>query len=198
VKVAAAEKRIVRLRFGGNRSRYLAALRAAGATLGVARAALADELRRQALVATMRGGVPASEVEAFYLSYPDLPVRLVRAEPAPWWLGNKPQGLALWGVVPQAVFSLVVGKEATVLGLDGSYRVTALGEVETLGAVPLAQARRAIVAALSVYARRAAFERWTLARQRGLLPTTICQRDVMPQPSTIRVTDFMPFLSLDV
>jgi hypothetical protein len=198
VKVAAAEKRIVRLRFGGNRSRYLAALRAAGATLGVARAALADEIRRQALVATMRGGVPASEVEAFYLSYPDLPVRLVRAEPAPWWLGNKPQGLALWGVVPQAVFSLVVGKEATVLGLDGSYRVTALGEVETLGAVPLAQARRAIVAALSVYARRAAFERWTLARQRGLLPTTICQRDVMPQPSTIRVTDFMPFLSLDV
>jgi hypothetical protein len=63
--------------------------------------------------------------------------------------------------------------------------------------VPLAQARHAIVAALSVFARRAGFERWTLARQRGLLPKSVCRQDVMPQPSTIRVTDFMPFLSLD-
>ena len=54
------------------------------------------------------------------------------------------------------------------------------------------------MAALSLYAKREAFERWTLARQRGLLPQTICQRDVVPQPSTIRVTDFVPFLSLDV
>jgi hypothetical protein len=151
------------------------------------------------IVERMRGRVPASEVEAFYLSYPDLPVRLVRAEPAPWWLGNKPQGLALSGVVPQAVFSLAEGRRSTVLGLDGSaYTVTALGEVEELGAVPLGQARNAIVAALSIYAKREAFERWTLARQRGLLPQTICERDVVPQPSTIRVTDFMPFLSLDV
>lgn len=198
VKVAAAEKRIVRLRFGGSRSHYLAALRAAGASVNVARAALADELRRQAIVETMRGRVPGSEVEVFYLSYPDLPVRLVRAEPAPWWLGDRPQGLALSGVVPPAVFSLAEGRKSTVLGLDGTYTVTALGEVEPLGAVPLEQARHAIVAALSIYAKREAFERWTLARQRGLLPTTICQRDVMPQASTIRVTDFMPFLSLDV
>jgi len=196
-KVAAAEKRVIRLRFGGSRSKYLGALKAAGASIQVARAALADELRRQALVPRMRGHVPAAEVEAFYLSYPELLVRLVRAEPAPWWLGNKPQGLALSGVVPQGVFSLPEGKQSVVLGLDGSYKVTALGAVETLGAVPLVQARRAIIAALSTYAKRAAFERWTLARQRGLLPQTICQRDVMPQPSTIRVTDFVPFLSLD-
>jgi hypothetical protein len=197
VKVAAAETRIVRLRFGGSRAKYLAALKAAGASLGVARAALADELRRQALVPTLRGRVPASEVAAFYNSHPELLVRLVRAEPAPWWLGNRPQGIALSGVVPQAVFSLAEGKTSVVLGLDGSYKVTALGEVETLGAVPLDRARHAIVAALSTYAKRADFERWTLARQRGLLPKTICQLDVMPQPSTIRVTDFLPFLSLD-
>jgi hypothetical protein len=197
-KVAAAEKRIVRLRFGGNRSRYLAALRSAGASIRVARAALADELRRQAVVETMRGRVPGSEVEAFYLSYPDLPVRLVRAQPAPWWLGNRPQGLALSGIVPQAIFSLAEGKASTVLGLDGTYTVTALGEIQELGAVPFDQARHAIVAALSIYAKREAFEGWTLARQRGLLPQTLCRGDVMPQPSTIRVTDFMPFLSLDV
>jgi hypothetical protein len=196
-KVAAAEKRIIRLRFGGNRSRYLAALRSSGASVKVARAALADELRRQGIVETMRGRVPGSEVEAFYLSYPDLPVRLVRAQPAPWWLGNRPQGLALSGIVPQAVFSLAEGRASTVLGLDGTYTVTALGEVQELGAVPFDQARNAIVAALSIYAKREAFEGWTLARQRGLLPQTMCQLDVMPQPSTIRVTDFMPFLSLD-
>jgi hypothetical protein len=197
VKVAAAEKRIIRLRFGGNRSKYLGALKAAGASLNVARAALADELRRQALVPTLRGYVPAADVQAFYSSYPDLLVRLVRAEPAPWWLGNKSQGLALAGVVPQAVFALPELKESLVVGLDGSYKVTALGEVETLGAIPFERARPAIATALSTYAKRADFERWTLARQRGLLPKTICQRDVMPQPSTIRVTDFLTFLSLD-
>ena len=197
VKVAAAERRIVRLRFGGSRGKYLAALRGAGASVSVARAALADELRRQALVPKMRGRASPSEVQAFYLSYPDLLVRLVHAEPAPWWLGYKTQGLALSGVVPQAVFSLPERRAGFVLGLDGSYRVTALDEVQTLGAVPFSLARPAIAAALTTYAKRAAFERWTLARQRGLLPKTLCRSDVMPQPGTIRVTDFMPFLSLD-
>jgi hypothetical protein len=196
-QVAAAERRVVKLRFRGNRARYLAAVRGAGATLSVARAALADELRRRELTATMKGRVPRAEIEVFYLSYPELAVRLVKADPAPSWLGNKAQGLALSGIAPAAVFSVPEGRESVVNGFDGRYRVTALGEVETLGAVPLERATHAIAAALSTFARRAAFETWTLARQRGLLPVTTCQRDVMPQPSTIRVTDFMPFLALD-
>ncbi|MBD0339155.1 MAG: hypothetical protein ICV67_07715 [Thermoleophilia bacterium] len=196
-QVATAERRIVRLRFGGSRGRYLAALREAGANLAVARAALADELRRRQVASTMSGRVPESEIRTFYSSYPDLEVRPVAADPAPWWLGDRPRGLALVGVAPQSVFTMPEGKEAVVLGLDGSYTVTALGETATLGAVPLAQARHAIAAALRIFARRAEFERWTLARQRGLLPLTICRQDVMPQPSTIRVTDFLPFLALD-
>jgi hypothetical protein len=197
VQVAAAERRIIRLRFGGSRSRYLAALHAAGATITLARAALADELRRQQIAANMSGRVPESEITTFYASYPDLVVRPVKADPAPWWLGDRPRGLALVGVAPERVFSVPEGKESVVLALDGSYTVTAVGESATLGAVPLAQARHAIVAALTVFARRAEFERWTLARQRGLLPLTTCRQDVMPQASTIRVTDFLPFLSLD-
>ena len=101
------------------------------------------------------------------------------------------------GLAPESVFTVPEGKESVVLGIDGSYTITALGETATLGAVPLAQARHAIVAALSVFARRAEFEQWTLARQRGALPKTTCRQDVMPQPSTIRVTDFLPFLALD-
>jgi hypothetical protein len=197
VQVANAERQLIRLRFGGSRTRYLSALRAAGATTAVARAALEDELRRDKLAATMSGRVPASEVESFYTSYPDLAVRLVHADPAPWWLGNRASGLALAGIAPQAVFSVVQGKESVVHGLGGSFTVTALGEVETLGAVPLQTATRAIAAVLSIYAKRARFEDWALARQRGLLSATVCSRDVMPQPSTIRVTDFLPFLSLD-
>jgi hypothetical protein len=197
VQVAAAERRIVRLRFGGSRARYVAALREAGANLAVARDALADELRQRLQAATMSGRVPESEIRTFYSSYPDLVVRPVKADPAPWWLGDRARGLALVGVAPESVFSVPEGKEAVVIALDGSYTVTALGESATLGAVPLAQARHAIVAALTVFARRAEFERWTLARQRGLLPLTTCRQDVMPQPSTIRVTDFLPFLSLD-
>jgi hypothetical protein len=197
VQVAAAERRIVRFRFGGSRAKYVAALREAGANLAVARAALADELRRRERAATMSGRVPESEVRTFYSSYPDLVVRPVKADPAPWWLGDRVRGLALVGVAPERVFSVPEGREAVVVALDGSYTVTALGESATLGAVPLAQARPAIVAALSVFARRAGFERWTLARQRGMLPLTSCRQDVMPQPSTIRVTDFLPFLSLD-
>ena len=197
VQVVAAERRIVRLRFGGSRTKYLAALREAGANLAVARAALADELRRRQRAATMSGRVPESEIQTFYRSYPDLVVRPVKADPAPWWLGDRARGLALVGVAPERVFSVPEGRESVVLALDGRYTVTALGESATLGAVPLAQARHAIVAALTVFARRAEFERWTLARQRGLLPLTICRQDVMPQPSTIRVTDFLPFLSLD-
>ena len=197
VQVAAAERRLVRLRFGGKRASYLVALREAGATPALARAALADELRRRQVAATMSGHVPESEIRTFYNSYPDLVVRPVRADPAPWWLGDRARGLALVGVAPESVFSVPEGKKSVVLALDGSYTVTALGESATLGAVPLAQARHAIVAALSVFARRAAFERWTLARQRGMLPVSTCRQDVLPQPSTIRVTDFLPFLSLD-
>ncbi|MEX2210790.1 MAG: hypothetical protein WD689_03395 [Gaiellaceae bacterium] len=195
-RVLAAERRIVGLRFGGSRFAYLAALAEADASLNVARAALADELRRRDMAATMSGAVPAAEIEAFYASYPELLVRLVRAKPSPWWLGNRARGLALTGVAPESVFAAPEGTKSVVLGLDGSYSVTPLGEAAELGSVPLAQAREPIRVALSNYARLERFERWTLARQRGLLPLTTCRQDLMPQPATIRVSDFLPFLAL--
>jgi hypothetical protein len=46
-RALALERTIIAVRFGGSRSRYLAALRARGAALAVARAIIADQLRRQ-------------------------------------------------------------------------------------------------------------------------------------------------------
>jgi hypothetical protein len=55
-QVLAAEQRAVQLRFGGDRSAYLRALTARHATLGIAREIIRDELRRQALAASLAAG----------------------------------------------------------------------------------------------------------------------------------------------
>ena len=196
-RVAAAERAIIAGRFGGSRAAYLAALRRAGATAAVARAGLADELRRLAVESRLRAPAPpAAEVTAFYQAYPELLTRSLRSKPAPWWLGGRPRGVALQPLAPTAVFSLPTGRKASVADIDGSYAVTALGATQPLGSLTLAQARPAISAALSVFARRAAFETWSSGRQEYLLRTAVCARDDLPVLGTIRVSSYLPFLSL--
>ncbi|MDQ4030684.1 MAG: hypothetical protein M3168_06540 [Actinomycetota bacterium] len=197
-RVLAAERAVISLRFGGSRSAYLAALVQAGANVAIARGVLADELRRFDLSRTMRARKPsAREISTFYYSYADLPTRLVEAKPGPWWLGGKTRGLAIGGVAPEHVLRLAEGRVRTVRLLEGSVKVKPLGETQPLGSVPLEQARGAISAALRAFARRAAFESWTLLRQESLLRTAICTRDELPTPGTIRLSSYLPFLSLD-
>ena len=74
--------------------------------------------------------------------------------------------------------------------------MTASGEAQPLGSVPLAQARPAIADALRAFARRAAFEAWSTARQENLMKTIVCTRDELPSPGAVRLTSFLPFLSL--
>ena len=93
-------------------------------------------------------------------------------------------GLAWWGLI-----SLMLDWH---LGMIESEE----GEPQPLGSIPLAQARPAISAALAVFERRAAFERWTVGRQEYALRLAICTRDEMPTPGTIRLTGYLPFLSL--
>jgi hypothetical protein len=196
-RVLAAERAVVATRFGGNVAAYRSALASSKATLAVARAAIADELRRLALERRMPARRPASaEVSTFYFSYPDLLTRAVTAAPAAWWLGNERRGLAISSVAPDEVFSLPAGRMSTVRALDGTYRVTALGEAQPLGSVPLDQARPAIASALHAFARRAAFESWTINRQTQLMKTIVCTRDELPSPGAVRVTSFLPFLAL--
>jgi hypothetical protein len=197
-RVLAAERAVITLHFGGSRGAYLSALARAGASIAIARAVLADELRRADLARTMRARTPrASEVSTFYFSYADLPTRFVEAKPAPWWLGGKTRGLAIGGIAPESILALAEGRARTLRLPDGAVKVRPLGETQPLGSVPLEQARGAIAAALRAFARRAAFESWTVARQESLLKTAICTRDELPTPGTIRLSSYLPFLSLD-
>lgn len=197
-RVRAAERAVIGLRFGGSRAAYVAALAKANATVAIARGVLTEELRRLQLARGMKARLPASrEVEAFYTSYPDLLVRPIEAKPAAWWLGNRPRGLAMVGLAPEQVFALPPDQKRKIQALDGRYEVIARGETQPLGSVPLDQARPTISAALRAFARRAAFERWSVARQDHVTRLMICRRDDVPVPGTVRLTSYLPFLSLD-
>jgi hypothetical protein len=74
--------------------------------------------------------------------------------------------------------------------------VTVQGDAQPLGSVPLSQARPAITSALRAFARRAAFESWTTTRQTILMKSIVCTRDELPSPGAVRLTSFLPFLSL--
>jgi hypothetical protein len=196
-RVLAAERALVRLRFGGSAAAYRAALTRAGATRALARGVLADELRRLTIEVRLRARRPSPrEVSAFYYSYPDLLTRAVEAKPAPWWLGGRKRGVAFALLAPEQVFALPAGRRTTMQALDGSYAVRILGDVLPLGSVPLSQARAAISNALFAFARRGAFEQWSVSRQAIAAKSAVCARDDVPAPGTIRLAGYLPFLAL--
>jgi hypothetical protein len=195
--VVAAERVVVATAFHGSRTAYLSALRQAHATVSIARAILGDELRQAKLEAGLRAPMPSEDdVLSFYTSYPQLLVRLVRASPAPAWLGGRPRGLALSEVAPNSLFTLPLGKQATVDTLAGPVSVKPLGDALPLGAIPLASARSAVATALQSFARGQAFESWTIARQHGALNGTTCLRDQLPQPGAVDLAEYLPFLRI--
>ena len=120
----------------------------------------------------------------------------MKSKPAAWWLGGKTSGWALAQLAPQRVFEVSTGFAAQVRSLDGSYEVKPTGDALPLGALPLAQAKPAIVAALKSFARGQAFESWTVARQSGSLDSATCAKDDLPQPGAVDLSTFLPFLSL--
>jgi hypothetical protein len=197
-RVLAAERAVIALRFGGNSAAYRSALARARANVSIARGVIADELRHAEIEATLPARRPnGAEIAAFYAAYPDLLARRVRAAPAPWWLGGEKEGIALSSLAPARVFKLATGRAATVRDMDGRYRVTTLGQPMHLGALPLSRARPAISAALTAFARGAAFERWTVARQTGAFARITCVRDDLPASGAVELSTFLPFLALN-
>jgi hypothetical protein len=194
--VLRAEQAVIAQSFGGSRSAYVAALRAAHADVAIARGVLGDELRRARVEQTLYAPAPsASQVETFYSSYPELQVRLVQAKPRPSWLPSG-KALVLSQVAPDRLFTLPQGKASVVRTSEGEFRVKALNEPQTLGAVPLAKATPAIAAALKEFARGDQFERWTVGKQRTVLNSALCRGDDLPQPSAVDLTTYLPFLRL--
>jgi hypothetical protein len=195
--VLAAERAVIRQEFRGSRSLYVAALSRAHATVAEARAILGDELRRARVEPALPASAPSpSDVSTFYRSYPDLQVRLMSAKPAPPWLGNKPQGLALQDVAPDRLFALATGRSESVLTSTGTFAVKALQDSSPLGAVPLGRVRPAIAAALRSFAQGVAFEKWTVGKQRAALATATCAEDDLPQPAAVDLVQYVPFLRL--
>jgi hypothetical protein len=194
--VLVAEHEVVRDSFHGSRSAYLAAIRQAHATLGLARAVLADEIRRAELEQPRYAPRPTrGQVGAFYSAYPDLLVRRVRVSPAPPWLAAR-TGFALAESAPQRVFSLPEGRKARLSTLLGTFKVKPLGPAQPLGALPLSAVRGAIGAALRSFERAQSFERWTIVQQNHALNRTICLRDALPQAAAIDLTQYLPFLRI--
>jgi hypothetical protein len=194
--VLAAQREVIRDSFHGRRSAYLAALRQAHASAGIALSVLGDELRRARLEQLRYAPKPtAAEVAGFYSAYPDLLVRRVRVTPTPPWLAA-PTGFAVSEAAPQRLFSLPTGRKSRLSTLLGTFAVRPLDPAQPLGALPLSTVRPAIVAALLGFERAQSFERWTIQEQNRALNRTICLRDQLPQPAAIDLTEYLPFLRM--
>ena len=181
--VAAAERGVVLDRFHGSRSAYLAALARARVTPALGRTILGDELRRQAVEATLRVAAPtAIELRDWYASHAAVQARAVRVQ--------KKVSLVL--APADRIFGLAPGMSVTI----GGAKVTALGEAAPLGAFPLPLAAPAVRSALVRELKGAAFETWVRRRQNQSLDALSCTHDQRPLPSAVDLTDWAPFLAL--
>ena len=197
-QVLEAERTLIRLRFGRSRAAYLAALRRAHASRATARGVIFDELLRAEIAPHLPVRAPsAPEIQSYYETYANVAARRVEANPAPSWLGGRRAGFALASLAPAQLFKLRVGRRATVRTLGRSFKVRALGEAMPLGAVPLAKARPAIVAALRELSREDVYSKWLLRQQHHVLKQTICWRDQLPAVGVVPLTDYVPFLALE-
>ena len=198
-QISDAERAVVAARFGGSFAAYRAALAKAHASVGAARAVIADELRQMKIERGFRvGGVSAADVREFYATYAQSLVRLVQTKTRAPWLGNRTRGYALADTAPPQLFSLPLGgKWKTVRTMGGTFQVRALDDAVPLGALPLDVARQPVVDALQGIARSDRYESWLMARERQLDDQAVCRRDVQPDPSFVDLTDYLPFLAAD-
>ena len=117
-EVRAAERSIVLRRFGGSRTPYLAALAHARASPAVAFAAIADELRREAIQARLRAPVPsAAEIAEFATTYAGVQLRDI---PGAGAVPGVDPGTPL-GLLPSAVARPVIVRALRHAARTGAY-----------------------------------------------------------------------------
>jgi len=196
-QILQVEKAIVAARFGGSRSGYLAALSRAHASAAVARGIIGDQLRSREIQRRLSVKTPsASDVDRFGVTYGAVSARNVTVSPAPSWLPTG-TGVALAASAPAAVFTAPTGRAVRVLSAEGPLTVRALGDTMPLDAIPLDQARPAIVHELVDQERADAYAAWSLQKQKGAENLLVCSRDRLPELGLPALTSFAPFLSLD-
>ena len=193
--VLAAERAIIRDRFGGSGSRYRSALAALHLSVRDARAIVADRLARDLVKTRFRPKAPSSnEVSEFLTTYAGTRVRLVTATPDAPWLGGVGRGLAIETIAPEEVFTLRQGKQRQIDTLDGRFRVRPLGPALPLYALAPSSAVNVARAVLGRFAKDAVYDRWLRTQQEALLANAVCARDDVPTTGDIDLTAWAPFL----
>jgi hypothetical protein len=193
----AAQREIVRYRFGGSVAGYRAALARAGASPAIARGVIADELRQARIDRNFRVASPSGkEIASYHESYSETPARLVEARPAPSWLGRRSRGVAIEGLAPASVFRLAGHGWVKLKTRDGELRARALTPTAPLGAFALDQAAPSIRAALIRIAQDGVFDNWLMRRESSALQWTTCRRDWLPAVGPLELTSSLPFLAL--
>jgi hypothetical protein len=196
-ELLAAERYVIATRFAGSRAAYVSALARANASVAVARGVLFDELRRLRLRSRFRPAAPsAAAIAAYYRTYRDAQAREVVAAAPARWLGGRSHGVALQDLAPPRVFTLAPGARATVRGLEGTYRIRAIGETLPLGAFPIDLARPAIAQALVEQAQEDALHLWLVNRMTFALARATCAGDDLPEIANVDLVSSLPFLAL--
>ena len=193
--VLAAERAIVRDRFGGSASRYRVALVSTRVTQADARAIIADRLARDRVKERFRPRpATARQISDFISTYSATNVRLVSVDaPAPW-LGGAQRGFAVETIAPDQVFTLPLGTRRPLDTIDGRFVVRALGPALPLFALPPARAQDVARAVLGRFAKDDVYQRWLRSRETALLADAVCARDEVPEPGDVDLTLWAPFL----
>lgn len=181
--VTDAERTIVLDRFGGSRAAYNVALAKARVSRALARTIVADALRRTSVETTLRVARPTpTQLREWYDAHAGVNARAVR-------INGKVQVVL---APADRVFGLPAGATAKIDSLE----VTALGDVAPLGSFALAQAAPAVRAALVSELKDDAFDTWLRRRENQSLDDLACAHDKLPQPATVDLTEWAPFLAL--
>jgi len=195
-QILAVERRVIAARFGGSASAYRSALAETGASVAVARGIVGDELRRaeiQERLATVRPS--SADLARFRTTFAGAPARRLVVSPAPSWLPEG-TGLALATSAPRAVFEIATRRSTPLRTAEGVFTVRALEDATLLGAVPLAEARTAIVRELVSERRADAYVTWAIRRQKAAESLLVCERDRLPGHGVVSLSSFAPFLSI--
>ncbi len=193
--VLAAERAIVRDRFGREPARYRAALAAARLTVADARAIIGDRLARDRVEERFRPQpATSSQVTAFLATYAATHVRLVSVAPEAPWLGDASRGFAVETIAPDEVFTLPQTRSSSIDTADGRFTVRPLGPPLPLLGLPPADAQEVARRVLGRFARDDVYERWLNREEGELLTTAVCARDALPAKGDVDLTAWAPFL----
>ncbi len=193
--VLAAERWIVRDRFGGSVARYHAALADAHVTLADGRAIIADRLARGVVQERFRPAAPsAAQIAAFLTTYAATNVRLVSVDPEAPWLGDAVRGFAVQTIAPDQVFTLTAGRRTRIDTVDGRFAVEPLGPSLPLLALPTARAHDVARGVLGRFAKDDVYQGWLRAQESALLAQAVCARDDLPVKGDVDLTAYLPFL----